>query len=80
MNIQRLDRKLTNLNGGTPLFRKWTLNEIKNELINVRDSNKASSFIVITGEFDNRIVGDALVGAGFTVTINPSSNSITIAW
>jgi hypothetical protein len=74
---QRLTRNLTNLYGGRPPIKHWSLSQVTDELIAAK--NSAAPFLTLEGDFESRVVGDALVGAGFRIEIKDGI-SFTIVW
>jgi hypothetical protein len=72
---QRLIRNLTRLNGGNPPTKKYNLQQMMELLLDQPDN---STFVTVEGEFENRMVGDALVTNGFSVTVK--GKTLIISW
>lgn len=75
---ERLLDRLKRLYGGKNPIKHWTLPEITDQLL-IAAKTPNLSFLKLEGDFESRYVGDALVGAGFRITVEPET-SFTINW
>jgi hypothetical protein len=76
---ERLIAKLTRLNGNQPPIRKWKLDELINELLTITKRPNISS-VKLDGTCEARFVFDALVGAGFKISVNEAEGNFEVIW